>query len=104
MSVLATTLQSGTYRLVVRDGKIVALSEGGCNSVYMTMEQIAEEFPVSYFWVSRNWLVTLRLPVYKLGKKTNIFKREELYAAIERTRVLPGRPVGRAKKTIGVLS
>ncbi len=67
----------------------------------MTMREIAEEFPVSYFWVSRNWSTTLRLPVYKLGK-VKLFKRSEVIAAIERTRVAPGR-MGRPKKTVGVI-
>lgn len=101
-SVLATVLQDGVYRLVVRDGKIVAVSEGGLNSEFMTMAQIAEEFSVSYFWVSRNWRTTLRLNAYRMGK-AKLFKRNEVYTAIERTRVAPGR-VGRPKKVIGVIA
>lgn len=101
LPLLATALKDGTYRLVVRGGKIVAVTEGGLNTEFMSMEQLAEEFPPSYFWFSRHWGPTLRLAVYKLGK-FKLFKRSEVIAAIEKTRVAPGR-VGRPTRIIGVI-
>lgn len=99
---LTALLKDGVYRMVVRDGKIVALTEGGLNTEFMSLEQLAEEYPPSYWWFSRNWGPTLRLAVYTLGK-FKLFKRADVLAAIERTRVAPGR-VGRPKKIIGVVS
>jgi hypothetical protein len=102
-AVLAAVLKDGVYRLVVRDGKVVALTEGGLNTEYMSLEQLAEEFPPNYWWFSRNWGPTLRLAVYKLGK-FKVFKRADVYAAIERTRVAPSKPVGRPqKRTMGII-
>lgn len=99
-STLATLVKDGTYRFVVRGGKLVSVSEGDCNSEFITMKQIAEEFKVSYFSVSRNWWKKLRLHFYRMGK-VKLFKRTEFYAAMERLR---SKPSGRPKKTIGVIA
>lgn len=82
-----------------------SLCQGGSQpkSEFMSMKEVATEFQVSYFWVSRNWQKTLHLSYYKLGK-SKLFKRADVYAAIERTRVAPAKPVGRPKKIIGVVS
>jgi len=98
---LSALVKDGAYRLVVKGGRLLELSEAGRNGEFMTMEEIAEEFRASYWSISR-WSKKLRLHAYRLGK-TKLFKRAEVHAAIERTATKLSDPVGRPKKTIGVI-